>query len=233
MSYQFIGALQGYLSAGQGVVLVPPFSIGAWINTADDSWQAIASIADKDAAMYNALGVNDWKGRAASYWLTVAEAVSTTTFSTGVWAYVLGMWETTSKRSVLLNNAGLGENTGLKFVSNIDEFTIGVTADSSPSNFFTGYIAEVAIWNKILSNEESRLLAEAIYPNEAVPSGLVAYYPLAADCLDHKGSYDMTAHGGAYVSIPFPAKHKPQVNRVSGVRIYGRNRLSSLRRSIF
>lgn len=59
-----------------------------------------------------------------------------------------------------------------------DRFTIGVRSESSPVNFWEGWIAEVAIWNVALNSQEQKILTDRFSPAFVRPGNLLGYYPL-------------------------------------------------------
>ena len=82
-----------------------------------------------------------------------------------------------------------------------NHFTIGTVWDSA-NRPFDGYIAHVAIWNRVLTAQEITDLSAGSSPLTAASSGLLRYWPLTADAatqVDEAGSgHDLTVYGATF-----------------------------------
>jgi len=76
------------------------------------------------------------------------------------------------------------------------------------SLYFSGRIAEPAVWDVSLSDDEIALLAKGFSPLFFRPQNLAAYWPLIAleDINDRIGGFNMTA-----VNTPVTADHMPKI----------------------
>jgi hypothetical protein len=73
---------------------------------------------------------------------------------------------------------------------------------SSPTSAFDGDIAELAIWDTILTLDEARALGAKASPLTVHPSNLVMYAPMVRDLIDHKGTTTFTNQGATVVAHP-------------------------------
>ena len=79
-------------------------------------------------------------------------------------------------------------------IAAFDRIAIGATRDSTPTNYFSGLIAETAIWSAALTDAEVAALARGISPLRIRPESLVCYWPLVRTDQDLVGGYDLTAY---------------------------------------
>jgi hypothetical protein len=94
--------------------------------------------------------------------------------------------------------------------STAQNFTIGGQCNPCPgtsSLFFTGYIAEVGVWNSTLSAGEATALDRGVIPIKIRRANLVGYFPLWASASpepDLSGNKDNLAVSGATVAPHCP-----------------------------
>lgn len=114
-----------------------------------------------------------------------AQALSSTTFTSGTWAHAAGVWSTTSALAAYLNGGGKGTNTTSLTPSGIDRFGVGVGYGSSLTQALApagdGALAELGVWNVALDDAEIAVLAAGLRPLYVRPASLVVYAPLWGD----------------------------------------------------
>lgn len=92
--------------------------------------------------------------------------------------------------------------TASKSPTVLSRLHIGSRRNSSVTDtFFTGQIAEVAVWNKELTDSEFISMSRAVSPKYFYPRNLVFYSPLIRSLVDYSvTSLTITNTGGATVS---------------------------------
>ena len=130
--------------------------------------------------------------------------VSSVGISTNTWQHACGTW-TGTLANVYLDggNKGTSVNLGPKTISGVNATSIG--NNDSGSLYFTGNIAEVGIWNVVLTDAEAAILGKGYSPLLVRPASLIAYWPLIGRTspeIDIVGGYGM-----ALVNAPTVANH--------------------------
>jgi hypothetical protein len=122
---------------------------------------------------------------------------------------------------VFLNGAtdSIGGSTTLTGItSNVVDIGAGVSGSSTRSGFLDGDVAEVAVWNVQLTNDEIAALAAGTHPLRIRPRSIVKYYPLwgigAESALD--GSSDAWTNNGSTSTGAHPPINPYQVQRNLG-----------------
>lgn len=104
-------------------------------------------------------------------------------------------------------NAG-DSGAGAARAVDLDRTSIGRMGDSTPSDYFSGDVAEVAVWNINLSFAEAAILAAGYSPLFVRPQNLVFYPNLIRGLNDKVGGLVLTASGttvSAHPPIIYPA----------------------------
>jgi hypothetical protein len=107
-------------------------------------------------------------------------AETTTTYSAGTWNHAAGTFTDVTTRSAYLNGGGKATNvTPSGGVSSIQEVLIGgYFADPTLFGPMNGRLAEVGIWNVVLTDDEVLALSEGVSPLRVRSQNLVSYWPL-------------------------------------------------------
>jgi hypothetical protein len=112
-----------------------------------------------------------------------AEAVSSTTYTTGEWNHAVGTVTNATARNVLLNGGGSGSNSASATVANCAKYYIGASWVSGAllaGYYFNGEIAHAAVWNVVLTDDEKAALAAGASPLLIRPESLMCYHPMLA-----------------------------------------------------
>lgn len=93
---------------------------------------------------------------------SVDQAVATSAYVSGVWQHAAGIFTSNALRAAYLNGGNKGTNTTSIATSSLDRTRVG----SRPPDayFFDGKIAEAAVWNAALDDDEIALLAAGFSP---------------------------------------------------------------------
>ncbi len=135
-------------------------------------------------------------------------ALSTTGFSTAAWQHGCAVFASNASRAVYLNGANKGTNTGNSGSGGAapNQTSIGKLQGSFGSfQRFDGAIAELAVWNAALTDEEAAALAKGVSPLLIRPASLVFYAPLLAGASpeqDLRGRRELTVTGATAADHP-------------------------------
>jgi hypothetical protein len=217
MSRLFDDANNEYAEIDSAVVATYPLTMAAWFYTDSIALrQTILAIADKDVADHfhqliaHGLAAGDPVRYQCQGGGAVVIASTTTGFSANTWHHACAIGRNATDRSVFIDGGSEGTNAQDKTPANLDRTSIGRTGDSTPTFYMSGRIAEAAVWNVDLTDDEVVSLAGGVSPLRVRPESLVAYWPLygvGSPEPDYIGTYDLTLFSGD--SGPVVADHAP------------------------
>jgi len=135
---------------------------------------------------------------------------STSGFSVNTWHHACGVGTSATSRACYLNGGSKGTSVVSQTPNNADSATIGCNGDDTPALYFSGCIAEAAIWNVALTDAEVAELALGVCPLFIRPASLVAYWPLlTTEDNDPVGGYTLTPYNtpstAAHPRMYYPA----------------------------
>jgi len=134
-----------------------PFCVSSWVkHNGTTSNSNIFSASSGTDAFYHSVyldyngGVND-NIVIRSYDGTVRDNAYQYNFTSGEWLHIVAVWESAISRKLYFNGALVA--TGTISVSGIglENVTIGVSADNTPTNYFGGYIDDTSVYYRALS----------------------------------------------------------------------------------
>lgn len=226
MAISLNGSTQ-YLTYDSAVVSGYPFTLACWFytfNTTGAYCAVTLSRRNPIAArgyQYDGLSIRgDVAGdpvEAASYTTSATSitARTSTGYSANRWTHGCAIFESNSSRSALINGGSKVTTTTSGAPDPPDTTSIGVVRystgygnDNIKETYYNGYIAEVGIWNVVLTDSEIASLARGYSPMIIRPNSLVAYYPLGGIYPQNansifKNPYNLTAIGSpTYVDHP-------------------------------
>ena len=187
MASGFDGVNQSLYSGTTPIAGAPPFTMACWFRSDDDTKTAVLMSSADSAATnrFHALLMDGTVGgdplaawtvyNAGSGW-----AQSSSGITTGTWHHACGVWTATNNRAVFLDGANKGTNATDVTATSLDWMSIGdLWRGFAPQNsyYFTGDIAENAVWNVALTDAEVAVLAAGYSPLFVRPQNLVAYWP--------------------------------------------------------
>lgn len=112
------------------------------------------------------------------YSVNSSDVLPTTSFVND-WVYMVGTYDGTTQR-LYVDGSQLGSTTTSQTISNTTDAMIGARSHTSPSFYWNGNLANVAIWNRALSSDEINAVMwkgyQSLTDNEK--SGLKAWYSL-------------------------------------------------------
>lgn len=131
----------------------------------------------------------------------VSSAKTSVGYTAATWHHGAAVFDGDSSRKAYLDGGNLGTNTTTRANTGIDRTTVGYIGDSTPSAYFDGALAELAIWSIALTAEEASVLAAGYSPLFVRPESLLFYMPLLRDDdNDLIGGLSLTAVGTPTIS---------------------------------
>lgn len=209
MARLFNDAANDFLYINNGILTAAPISVSGWARTDADVTVCPFYLGDKDTnneyfclIAYDVAGGNIIRALTRSVAGGVTFADSSTTITQGTWFHFLAVFAAANDRRVYLNGGGKGTDNGNVTPAGVDRFAIGVFAQPSIGYYMSGDIAEVAIWNTALTDDDALVLAEGISPLLVKSQSLVGYWPLIRGLNDRINGYTLTASGTAVSPSP-------------------------------
>lgn len=190
-------------------VTVEPFTFCAWGKPANATALLMAvSIARNATAAQTEAYELTFDGSAAGdpiytkkggAGVTPSTATTTTGFSANTYAHAAGAHASTTSRSAYINGGSKGTSTVTSnaFPNPVTNVNIGAYISGSTTILvpFNGDLAEVAIWNIALSDDDVASLSRGFKPYRIRPQSLVYYTPLVRDLNEIKSSLAITNIG--------------------------------------
>lgn len=106
-----------------------------------------------------------------------ANADTTTGYSANTWHHACGVFTSATSRAAFIDGGSKGTDATSRAFPTIAN-TRFASIDASTTQTMAGRIAEAAIWNVALTDDEVAALAKGICPLLVRPSAIVAYWPL-------------------------------------------------------
>ncbi len=190
------------LEADTAALTVEPLTFACWFNTDSNTVEEILMyIGDKDSADLNYWALllkGDTAGdpvRAKAASGSASSAASTSTgFSTATWQHACAVFASATDRRAFINGGSKGTNaTSRTPGATPDRTSIGRYGDSTPSNYYDGRIAEAAIWNVALTDNEVQMLAQGVSPLFVRTASLVSYWPIGRGSPENSFGGDVLA----------------------------------------
>jgi hypothetical protein len=97
---------------------------------------------------------------------STSSALSTTNTVANALQMATGVFSANNARAAYLNGAGKGTQTSSRAPGTLTRIMIGALGIATPSQFFDGYLQQVAIWNRALSDDEVAYLYDPAHRYE-------------------------------------------------------------------
>lgn len=213
MAYDFVTASSQYLSTASAPATTVPLTMACWFRTTSSATnQAIMQLhgetsvvasrtnryllAANIAAVNSPFRVFTQSTNGDSDALSDYNGLQANTTYHGA-----GVFSGTSSRTAYLNGVAATADTTLTRVQTVSQMTIGSRfVNNANGLYFTGWIAEVGIWNVALTAAEIASLAAGFACSKVRPQSLVFYAPLVRDLIDARGGLTITNNNTATVA---------------------------------
>jgi len=210
MARHFAVGSSQYLTRAGAALAARPFSIACWAKpTTIVANSCLCAVQENDGlsgGWYLRLD-GSTHVRAMDYdGSVVADAISAGSLTVGTWAHVAGTFDTATNFVYLNGVQSTGAAARAKTTIAAPETFVGALHAGPITFFFDGDLAEVAIWNGILTPTEVATLAAGKSAALVRAAALVGYYKIlgtASPEPDEKGGTSLTVNGAT------PAPHPP------------------------
>jgi Concanavalin A-like lectin/glucanases superfamily len=217
MARNFNGT-DGYLHAATAVATGAPLTMVCWFRKTGTASSPQELVCLSDASEHDQMFIlsagdgSDAVVFAGPYAGGVWDpAVATASFAAGQWHHAAAVFVSSSERHAYLDGANKGSSSAVITPTGQDRTSIGRAILSTPTAYFAGDIAEVAIWNTALSDAEIAILGHGFSPlclTHRLPN-LVLYQDLIRP-LDHPGVGPALTASGGTTAAPHPRMIYPQ-----------------------
>ena len=201
MSYDFDGT-DDYIEAESAVVTGAPLTMACWFNPDNIATNFIAMAISANTGterhiLQLAGGVAGDPVRAqTTAGGTTAQSATTAAFSASTWQHAAARFNAANNRRAYLNGVGAVANTLSLTPAGLNRTNIGCGwASNARAAYMNGLIAEAAIWNVGLNDDEIAALADGFRPSLIRPDALVLYAPLVREAADYRGGVSLTVSG--------------------------------------
>lgn len=208
MSYDFNGTNQR-LDADL-TISDSPYSFHIWMNRdVSQIHFPLMAVRNNDGSIYAGLvPLNAANGNVVRFQVSdplAVWAVTSQAVSTGSWASLGARQTSSTSRKVFLNGTNTATNTENKNPTSLNKLLIGCGTDGNGggptfANYTDGKIAEVAVWNVDLSDDEMISLSKGMRASRIRPQSLIFYAPLVRSIIDTKGGLTITNNNSATVA---------------------------------
>lgn len=140
---------------------------------------------------------------------TPATATPATGRLANTWVHVVGVFRSNSvtpHRSCYVNGGTKTNNSTARSTTNLVDFVAGATGGLLTREF-EGYLAEVGIWNKTLTDDDALALSRGAKPTMVQPEYLVHYVPFIQNTNDIVFGQGPKLVQGATASSPHPLRY--------------------------
>lgn len=119
---------------------------------------------------------------------------TTTGVTTNAWSHVGGVFASLTSRTAYINGIGTTATDSGAEPANLNRICIGARFNGSAGLNADGKIAEAAMWNVALTQEEMAALAKGFSPSLIRPDNLVVHVPLVRNITEMRDGYSFAAN---------------------------------------
>jgi hypothetical protein len=128
---------------------------------------------------------------------------SSGTMVANTWQHGAGVTASSNSRTAYRNGTAGTTNTTARAMSGLNRFIVGARYSAgSLGAYFDGQLAEVGLWDVVLSAGEIAALAAGVRPLHVRPESLLSYFPLIRDIKDLVGGGTPTVSGTSVYDHP-------------------------------
>jgi len=134
--------------------------------------------------------INTTTNRVAFNAFTTANAIATASvnYTANAWNMVTAIGTSATSRTIYINNSGAVTNTTSRVLTTPTRWLIGGNYNSGILPSLEAQIAEVAVWNDIISTTDIASLYKGTKATAIKPQNLKIYIPLIRDISENAGS---------------------------------------------
>ena len=192
MAYNFLNqtAYESKITA-LGSFFSYPLTINCWFYPTLDGYGSgsLVELVENTASNHHLLALNTTTNRVIYGTGTPFFATSSASYTTNTWNMATAVGNSATSRTVYLNAANSGTQTTSRTPTTPDRVCIGFSRTSGTDvPNYEGYLAEVAIWNVVLTTNELTSLYRGARANQIRPQALKFYMPLVRNIYDATAS---------------------------------------------
>jgi len=180
-------------------VVAPPFTLACWFRCNNllllQDLMCLNSAGRFELTAYGT-GVGD-PLRAYTRGAGASGAYTTSGYTANTWHHGCGVFAATNDRRCYIDGGSKGVDVGNQ--NPVGALTAAIGANFTGGSLLTGAVAEAAIWNVALTDDEVAALGAGYSPLAVSPAALVAYWPLGGLYGTNDGDHDVV---GAYNMTP-------------------------------
>lgn len=195
-----------YFVLGSALVTSVPLSMACWIYcttlpTSHGDEYTLVQISDSSGAgkfdsWYIRIDDSSGKNRPQAIMRNGAlnNALCSAEISVNTWHHICGVWAATDSGAIYLDGGNKAtDSTNVTGITGLDSTQLGrVDLGTFQDDYFDGRMAEAAIWDVALTDEQVAALAAGASPMHVSPSAPVGYWPLYAsqtgNAIDYSGN---------------------------------------------
>lgn len=180
MAFSFNGT-SSYIEATSTPVTTFPFTMSCWFNPANVTTGGtlmslgVANGTDRFQMVIRGDLAGDFIAISSLVGATAATATTTIGYTANTWHHAIAVCRSITSRSIFLNGGGKNTNTTSSNPAGINNILLGSRWSTSRGFFFNGRIAEVAIYNAALTDDEVISLSKGFAPYLIRPNNLKFY----------------------------------------------------------
>ena len=170
-----------YIESTSTPVTTFPFTMACWFNPANDTAGGtlmsigVANGLDRFQMVNRGDLAGDFIAISSLVGATAATATTTIGYTANTWHHAAAVCASITGRSIFLNGGGKDTNTTSSNPAGINNILQGGRWSTSRGFFFNGRMAEAAIWNVALTDDEVLSLSKGFAPYLIRPSNLKFY----------------------------------------------------------
>lgn len=184
MARNFVAASSQRASVAAAAASAAPLTMVCWFrsssNTANQAVMSLNAAASNDEFNIRVRGDvgGDPIAAIAKEGGTDAIVNSTAGYTVDVWAHACAVFASSTSRTIYLNGGNSATDTTSAAPASIARTAIGCLGRPTPVVFFSGDVAEAALYNAALTAAEAAMLALGVSPLLVRTGALVGYWPL-------------------------------------------------------
>lgn len=208
MSYSFNGTDQYIQDSSVSPVAGTPCTLACWFrptNNTGGNLLQICSSSGNDSHRISMTSSGTYRIGSTEAG-TNGNADGSTIISINTWHHLCGVFTSSASRTGYLNGSDISTNTASRNPTSFTRTVIGARRDASVFGiYFTGQIAEAAIWDVALTVDEILSLSSGVTSSLVRPQNLAFHAPLVRTIFDYRtNKLNLTNNGTATVSDLHP-----------------------------
>jgi hypothetical protein len=196
----FLGSSSQYSTQPFSAITSYPFSLSTWVYFTTEAWSWCLSLSDQGFSRHYMLGfATAGDGHLTYFSRNLAQSGY---YESGIntaneWYHLVGVSRDSSNHEIWINGQYIGTDTADVSLFSIDTLTVGAVYRSSLGGYWTGAIVDPCVWDRGLTSNEIRSLAD---PSNVLLDGLIEPHQSRVIFAAPAGgnAYTLTAANGTY-----------------------------------